>query len=453
LKVKIIAPCRPDHIWKGKKAAFVFPPLALPLLAALTPPDIQVSLCDEVTQKIDWEEEVDLVGLSVMTATAPRAYQIAQEFRARGIPVVMGGIHPSLLPEEALPFASSVAVGEGEELWPQIIEDAQRGTLKPIYRASALPSLEGSPPLRYDLLDRSRYLIPNVVQATRGCPYDCSFCSVSAFSGKTFRYRPVQEVIRDISALRGRFFLFVDDNLIGNHAYGKELLKALIPLRRKWVSQTSLTVSRDEELLDLAAEAGCIGLLIGFESLSQEILRAIGKRSNRVQEYKALIRRIRSRGIGIQGSFVFGFDQDDPSVFARTVEFVQETRLDAANFCRLTPFPGTRLFRQLEAEGRILHRSWESYDREHVVFRPRLMSPEELDEGTFWAYERTYSLSSIANRMLPNWRHPVFYFAVNLGYHYGVSRHREMRDQMQETLSKGLSLAENIDMKEEGLEA
>jgi len=427
LKVKIIAPCRLDHIWKGKRTAFVFPPLALPLLASLAPPDVQVSLCDEVTQPIDWGEEVDLVGLSVMTATAPRAYQIAQTYRARGARVIMGGIHPSVMPEEALLHADSVALGEAEELWPQIIQDARDGSLKRIYRASSLPCLQGSLPLRLDLLDRRRYFIPNTVQATRGCPFDCSFCSVSALSGKTFRHRPIPEVIRDISSLPGNFFLFVDDNLVGSHAYARELLSALIPLRRKWVSQASIDIARDEALIDLAAEAGCIGLLIGFESRSAEILQAIGKRNNRAEEYKAMICRIRSRGIGIQGSFVFGFDQDDPSVFSRTAEFVEETRLDAANFCRLTPFPGTRLFQQLETEGRILHRKWELYDREHVVFRPKRMSPQELDEGTFWAYEKTYSLASIGRRMSPNWRHLVFYLALNLGYLRGVSQHRKLR--------------------------
>ena len=453
MKVKIIAPCRPDHIWKGKKAAFVFPPLALPLLAALTPPDVRVSLCDEVVQGIDFGEEVDLVALSVMTATAPRAYEIAQTYRARRTQVIMGGIHPSLLPQEALAHADAVAVGEAEELWPQMIEDARNRRLKPLYRASVLPSLQGSPTLRYDLLDRRRYLIPNVVQATRGCPFDCSFCSVTAFSGKTFRLRPIPEVIRDISCLPGRFFLFVDDNLIGHHAYGRELMKALIPLRRKWVSQTSITIARDESLLDLAAEAGCIGLLIGFESLSPETLQAMGKSANRVEEYRTCIRRIRSRGIGIQGSFVFGFDQDDASVFSRTAEFVAETSLDAANFCRLTPFPGTRLFQQLESEGRILHRQWEWYDREHVVFRPKRMSPEELDEGTFRAYEKTYSVTSIGRRMPPNWRHLIFYFAVNLGYMRGVFQHRRMRRHPQGAISEQPSLAEGIGIKEEELEA
>ena len=443
MKVKIIAPCRPDHIWKEKKAAFVFPPLALPLLASLTPADVQVSLCDEVTQRIDWEEEVDLVALSVMTATAPRAYQIAQKYRARGIPVAMGGIHPSLLPEEALQHADAVAVGEGEELWPQIIQDARKRALKPLYQASNPPSLQGSPPLRYDLLDRRRYLLPNVVQATRGCPFDCSFCSVSLFSGKTFRHRPIPEVVRDISCLPGNFFLFVDDNLVGNPTYARQLMEALIPLRRKWVSQASVTIARDDSLLDLAAEAGCIGLLIGFESLSERILQEIGKRVNRVEDYRRFIARIRSRGIGIQGSFVFGFDQDDTSVFSKTVEFVAETSLDAANFCRLTPFPGTRLFRQLEAEGRILHKRWDWYDREHVVFRPLQMSPEELDEGTFWAYERTYSLSSIGRRMPPNWRHLVFYFAVNLGYLRGVSQQRKMRRQPPEMIPEPPLLSEN----------
>jgi radical SAM superfamily enzyme YgiQ (UPF0313 family) len=432
LKVKIIAPCRPDHIWKQRKAAFVFPPLALPLLASLTPSDVQVSLCDEVTQRIDFDEEVDLVALSVMTATAPRAYQIAERYRGQGALVVMGGMHPSLLPQEALRYADAVAIGEGEEIWPQIIRDAKSRTLKPLYQASQLPSLQGSPPLRYDLLDRRRYLIPNVVQATRGCPFDCSFCSVSLFSGKTFRPRPIPEVVRDISSLPGHFFLFVDDNLNGNPIYAHQLMQALIPLGKKWVTQASITIAQDEELLDLAAQAGCIGLLIGFESLSQKTLQSIGKRANRAEDYRRSIARIRSRGIGIQGSFVFGFDQDDRSVFARTVEFVAETSLDAANFCRLTPFPGTRLFRQLEAEGRILHRRWDWYDREHVVFRPLQMSPEELDEGTFWAYEKTYSLPSIGKRMAPNWKHLPFYFAVNLGYLRGISQQRKMRRHLQE---------------------
>jgi len=336
-----------------------------------------------------------------------------------------------------------VAVGEGEELWPQIIQDAKNGALKPLYQASPLPSLQGSPPLRYDLLERRHYLIPNVVQATRGCPFDCSFCSVSLFSGKTFRSRPIPEVVRDISSFPRSFFLFVDDNLIGNPTYARQLMEALIPLRRKWVSQASITIAQDEGLLDLAAEAGCIGLLIGFESLSQKILQEIGKWSNRVQDYKRSIARIHSRGIGIQGSFVFGFDQDDSSVFRRTVEFVAETSLDAANFCRLTPFPGTRLFHQLEAEGRILYKRWDWYDREHVVFRPLQMSPEELDEGTFWAYERTYSLPSIGKRMPPNWRHLLFYFAVNLGYLHGVSRHRKMRRRPQEITKEPPPLSEN----------
>ncbi len=443
MKVKIIAPCRPDHIWKGKKVAFVFPPLALPLLASSTPSHVQVSLCDEMVQSIDFEEEVDLVALSVMTATAPRAYQIAERYQAQGIPVVMGGIHPSLLPQEALQHANAVAVGEGEELWPQIIQDAKNGDLKPLYQASNLPSLEGSLPLRYDLLERGRYFIPNVVQATRGCPFDCSFCSVSLFSGKTFRPRPIPEVVRDIASLPGNFFLFVDDNLIGNLNYARSLMEALIPLRRKWVSQASITIVQDEGLLDLAAEAGCIGLLIGFESLSQEILQKIGKRANRAEDYLRSVARIRSRGIGIQGSFVFGFDEDDRTVFHRTVEFVAEASLDAANFCRLTPFPGTRLFQQLEAQGRILHKRWDWYDREHVVFRPLQMSPEELDEGTFWAYERTYALPSIGRRMLPNWKHLLFYFAVNLGYLYGVSRQHKKRRRPREIAPEPPLLSEN----------
>ena len=398
------------------KVVFRFPYLALTTLAALTPGDVRVRLIDENVERIDWKAIPDLVGISLMTPLAPRGYGIADAYRKRGVPVVLGGIHPSMMPEEASAHADAVVVGEAEGLWPRVVEDVRQGELQPLYRSEDQSSLDKLPLPRRELLKRKAYFFVNTVQTTRGCPFDCEFCSVTQFYGHTYRLRPVEEVEREVRRLESRFVFFVDDNIVGNKAYAKALFRRLIPYRLKWASQASITIARDQELLRLARQSGCIGLFIGFESLSQKTLKKMGKTFNRVVSYRDMIRRIHSHGIGIQGSFIFGSDGDTPSVFPEVVRFTEQTRLDAVLFSILTPFPGTRLYRKMKAEGRILTDDWARYDMNHVVFSPRGMGVEQLQNGFNWAYSRLYSWRSIAKRLLGVRRNLQLFGPQNVGF-------------------------------------
>lgn len=378
----------------------LFPPLSLAVLAGLTPPDWDVSIVDESVERINFDQPADLVGVTAMTAVAPRAYQIAAEYRKRGVPVVLGGIHPTALPAEAAANADSVVIGEAEPVWGQVLADALKGKLQRFYTAAQRPLLDGLPLPRRELFRPDRYLTMNTVQTSRGCPFSCSFCSVTRFFGCTYRMRPIADVCREIETLKDRVVLFVDDNIVGNVRRAKDLFRALIPYGLKWMGQSSINIASDLELLGLAAKSGCIGLFIGFESLVADNLASIGKRINRVEQYREAIARIHAHGIGIEGAFIFGFDEDRPSVFQRTVEFAQRARLAAAQFGILTPFPGTPLREQLEGERRITDRNWAKYTISHVVFRPAAMSAEALQSGFNWAYREFYSYSSIISRLV-----------------------------------------------------
>ena len=422
MRVVLIAPAPASYIWRKKRAAFTLPPMALPLLAAVTPPGVEVRLIDEAVEDVDLKLEADLVGLSVMTATAPRAYHLADHFRSRGIQVVMGGVHPSSLPDEALQHSDSVVIGEGEGQWGQVLKDAERGCLGRIYRSSDPFPLEQLPSPRWDLLPAGRYFVPQTVQVTRGCPMSCSFCSVSSFFGLSYRRRPASQAIEEIKTHKKKLLIFADDNIAGHPDSAKELFAAMVPLKKKWVSQCSLSIADDPELLDLAARSGCIGLLIGFESISPAVLKSIGKKVNLRRNYEEAIRRIHRRGIHIQASFIFGFDEDPPDTIPATVQFVKENRLTGVNYCRLTPFPGTRLYDQLEKEGRIIDRDWSKYDRQNVVFQPRNFAPGELQEKIFWAYRQTYNLGSLWQRRPFSFQHFSLYLALNFGYMKGLKK-------------------------------
>jgi radical SAM superfamily enzyme YgiQ (UPF0313 family) len=422
MRVVLIAPAPASYIWRKKRAAFTLPPMALPLLAALSPPGVEVRLIDEAVQDVDLNLEADLVGLSVMTATAPRAYKLADHFRSRGIQVIMGGVHPSSLPEEALQHSDTVVIGEGEFHWPRILKDADQGSLKRTYENSSVFPLDRLPAPRWDLLPAQRYFVPRTVQVSRGCPMSCSFCSVSSFFGRSYRHRSAFQVIEEIRAHKKKLLIFADDNIAGNPEAAKELFAAMIPLKKKWVSQCSLSVADDPELLDLAARSGCIGLLIGFESISLEVLKSIGKRVNFHRQYQEAIRKIHSRGIHIQGSFIFGFDDDTPESIPATVQFVKENRLTGVNYCRLTPFPGTKLYADLEREGRIIDRDWSKYDRQNVVFQPRNFAPRDLQEKVFWAYRQTYNLRSLWQRRPFSFQHFSLYLLLNFGYMKGLKK-------------------------------
>ncbi len=368
--------------------------LSLITIAALTPSHWEIEILDARVTPVDFTQQVDLVGITALTPEIPSAYGIADGFRKNGVTVVIGGVHASALPEESLQHADSVVVGEAEGLWRQLLLDFEQGALKPLYRANGLIDMTGMVIPRRDLLDRKRYApFFNTVQATRGCPCDCEYCSVTAFFGGQFRTRPIPEVIKEIQAFDTREFFCVDDNIIGRPAYAKELFRALIPLKRIWVGQATINLGRDEDLLSLYAESGGKYVFIGFESLSQDNLSRMNKAWNSPNAYQEAIQKIHAAGIHIVGSFMFGLDDDDSSVFQRTVDFIIEHNIDAAQFHILTPLPGTRLYTTLEQEGRIIDRDWAKYHTGEVVFTPKNMTVDELQEGFLWAFRQTSNLS------------------------------------------------------------
>jgi radical SAM superfamily enzyme YgiQ (UPF0313 family) len=299
---------------------FTLLPLNLGMLAALTPPDIEVSIVDEVVERVNFDEQVDLVGISCTTTVVPRAYEIAAEYRKRGVKVVLGGTHPTLIPHEAVKHSDSVCIGEAEGSWGEILADFKRGKLKQVYRNDGYCSLEGLPIPRRDLFDAEHYLPIHGIQTTRGCPFACDFCAVTAIFGHKYRFRPVKDVLAEIDTLEHRYVFFYDDNIVGNPGYSRELFRSLIPYKKRWIGQASTTVIRDPDLLRLMAKSGCKGLFVGFESLSEENLRQSHKKHNDPRQYKEVAKRLHDLGIAISGAFVFGLDNDDNTVFERTLE-------------------------------------------------------------------------------------------------------------------------------------
>jgi len=380
------------------------PNLAFPILASLSPPDVDFSFTDDLLTPIHLEKdlkEVDLVGITVLTKTALRAYEIADVYRKKGIPVVLGGIHPTALPEEAKEHADSVVMGEAEEVWPHLIEDVRMGHLKPFYQQKGYTDLSKVPNPRRDILPKRGYLPLDVVQVTRGCPFRCEFCSVQKFFGETYRFRPIPDVVEEVRRLRHRWMMFNDDNIIGNHSYSKELLNALIPLKKKWFGQVSLSGLKAIENVELLAKSGCNSLFIGFESLSKKNLVTSKKFQNDPSEYREIIDTLHRHGIAICGSFVFGFDEDDPSVFEETVSFSIQTKLFSAIFMILTPYPETAFYHRVKNEGRLVQDQWwllKNPEDSAPHFLPKKMTGQALREGWKKAWKEFNSFPSIWKR-------------------------------------------------------
>lgn len=375
----------------------------LPLLsvAAHTPAGHDVALLDENVEAFDPDAwgDVGLVGITMMTGTAPRAYELAAHFRARGVPVVAGGYHATLCSEEALRHVDAVVAGDADGAWPQAVAEAAAGGLRQrIYRGRPGAS---QPVPRRDLLARNarHYATLNAVQAGRGCQHRCRYCSVSAFHRATYHARPATEVAAEILGLRGDF-IFVDDNIISDPTYAAELFTALIPLGRRWVAQCSLLIADDPRLLDLARRAGCRGLFIGIESGSAATLDQFGKSFNHARGIRERVADIRRAGIGVIAGIIVGSDGDDPASFRRTLDFLRRVEVDAIQLNILTPLPGTPLFEDMSRQGRVVDRDWAHYDFRHVVFAPARMTAAQLQQGADWVYHRFYRLDAILGRFV-----------------------------------------------------
>ena len=442
MKVLLISPERK----RKRDEAFLFKLgfLNLPYIAAATPPGVEVRIMDEAHEVVDFNEKVDLVGLTAQTPVAPRAYQIAREFRRRGVPVVMGGVHASMLPDEAIQHVDSVVIGEGEISWPHVIEDFKRGDLKTFYRPTKRVNMRDLPMPRRDLLNGAHYFPLKLLETSRGCPHKCDFCGVSKFFGNRYRTRPLEEIDRELQLLFSKgpvvgpigkrilslfskdlpYFLkrkllyIIDSNVVSNRRFAGELLALLKEYDLLWWGHAPVSVGYDEELLRLFSESGCIALNLGFESLSPRNLAAMKKGFNKPKGYEQAVERIHDHGIGIMGTFIIGLDGDDEMIFDQITDFVIRNKLDWALAFIMAPCPGTDSFQRMEREGRILTRDWEKYDSLNAVYQPSLISSEELERGMRRTWKRIFSLPAIYKRIIKGPRiHPLFYLAMNWQFH------------------------------------
>ena len=426
VRIALISPKGPLYRRRGGifRKSLRYQPLTLTTLAAHVPPELnaELTLIDEGIADVPDDLDVDLVGLTVITGTAPRAYELSARFRKRGITTVLGGPHVTLVPADAQPHADAIVTGYAEGSWPQLLRDFAAGTMRPRYDQAVDLDLADRPFPRRELLPRKRFLTDGVFEATRGCVHDCEFCVAPSAWGRKPLQKPVADVVADIAQHlakgRPRRLIFVDLNLIADRRYAGELFAALVPLRVQWYGLATTLIGRDERLLDLAADSGCRGLLIGFESISPTSLAGTRKGFNDPESYAALVAKLHARRIAVQGCFTFGLDEDDATVFDRTAAFARQAKIDLPRFAIVTPFPGTALFKRLEREGRILTRDWSLYDGQHVVFQPKRMSPAELQTGTERAWKAAYGWAAVASRLCTSAAPRMVTLASNLGYRY-----------------------------------
>ena len=434
LKIALLAPAGAMHRYSGSFGRSLhYAPLTLTTLAALVPQDVdaEIKIYDETAEKIPLDIDAELIGITCITGTAPRCYAYADYFRKKGKTVFMGGVHPSMLPDEAAQHADVVFTGFSEQTFPQFIYDYIKGEHRKLYRQNDDFTIVGRPTPRRELLKSSRYITTKTVEAIRGCCHTCSFCAYPAAFGRTVYKRPVKEVVAEIEALNTKHVVFPDVNLITDRQYALELFNAIIPLKIIWLGLVTSSVGIDEELMTVFRKSGCKGLLIGFESITQESQSYIHKGVNKVDSYIDLMKKLHDNGILVQGCFAFGGDEEDESVFDRTVEMVIKAKIDLPRYSILTPFPQTGYYMQLEKEGRITERNWAMYDVQHCVFTPKKMTAEQLMEGTDRAWRATYSTGNIIKRLAPFTHSPWLSVPLNLGYKgYADKWHKFTREVM-----------------------
>lgn len=426
MRITLISPKGPLYRHRGGiwTKSLRYMPLTLPTLAALIPPelDVQLTCLDEGIQDVDLNLEADIVGMTVLTGSAMRAYELSRHFRSRGIKVVLGGPHVTLVPDDAQPHADAIVVGYAEQEWPRLLKDFAAGNLKPRYNQAPNLEIGGYPLPKRDVLPRSKYLTSFVFEANRGCIHSCSFCVVPAAWGRKPFQKPPEEIVEDIKRERANQAIFIDLNLISDREYAWRLFEAILPLKIQWYGLSTTLLVEDPPLLDLASRSGCRGLLMGLESINKKNLQKSCKGFNKPTQFNELVKKLHDKNIALQGCFVFGLDEDGPDVFLETARIAVEAKIDLPRFAVVTPFPATGLYKQLESEGRIFTKNWELYDGQHVVFQPARMSIEDLQFGIEKAWKYAYSWSGMFHRV----RHTAapLHVAVgtNLGYRYYAHR-------------------------------
>ena len=424
MKIKLIAPS--PHREDTLSTPFKLQRVNLPLLAALTPPGHTITIVEEAIETDDINQDVDLVGITVLTEYALRAYQIGDAYRKKGVKVVMGGIHPTIVPDEALEHADAVVVGEAEGVWPQLVSDAASGQMQRIYRADKTTALEGLPIPRRDLLPGSHYQgrvpMPIGVETSRGCPYDCEFCCIGQSLGSQYRVRPVHEVIAEIESIDSPHLFFVDDALALNRDSAKKLFTEMIPLGKRWLAQGTVSLAEDPELLGLMKRAGCLGLLVGFESVQKDTQDEVSKIRNLKVGYYEAMHRFHNEGFGILGCFVFGFDFENKGVFDQTLEFIMKSHMDCVQLRILTPYPGTRLYKRLISEDRLFVHDWwlHGYPPDTLLYQPQGMTADELINGFARLNRQAYTFGAMTKRFfgMSPWKRTLFgcmvYAGINL---------------------------------------
>jgi len=422
MKLVLISPKGPLYRHRGGifKKNLRYSPLTLVTLASLIPPElnIEVQIFDEGIEEVDLNLEADLIGMTVITGSSKRAYELADHFRSRGIPVVLGGPHITLIPEDAQPHANSIVVGYAEDIFPELIHDFANGEMKSRYDQSPNLSLANRPFPRRDLIKAHNYITTHVFEATRACVHSCDFCVVPTAWGLKPYQKPVEEIVADIKQHWASRIIFIDLNIIADKEYAAKLFEALIPLKLNWFGLSTTLLGKDKQLLELAARSGCTGLLMGFESITPENLKQSKKGFNSPSKYKELTNTLHQYGITLMACFTFGMDNDTPDIFMQTANFAIDAGIDLPRFAIVTPFPNTGLYKRLESENRILTKNWELYDAQHVVFQPTQMTPQQLYDGHEQAWKHTYSYTAMAKRYLKSRIQTPVWWVANMGYRF-----------------------------------
>ena len=421
MKILLIYPR--DYAYKyhnsAHKKAINYPGLTMVTLAGLVPKELkaEVNILDEGVDDTPINFNVDIIAISVLTSSSKRAYEIAVESRKRGVYVVLGGYHVSYNYEEAKKYADTVIVGQADETWPQFLLDYRSGAPKEKYIQKKAPNVENLPWPRWDLLKKNKYINCRTIQISRGCPNNCKFCTVSnnMFPGNN---RPIDKVIEEIKYFESKRIVFLDPNFFANQEYAVKLIKKITPLKIKWACLSTVNIGGNLDILKLLKESGCYGVLIGLETVCQDNIDSMNKRHNNVNYYKEYIENFHTFGISVLACYVLGFDNDNHETFKNTVDFIKESGIDLVRFSALTPFPGTPLYQELDKQGRILNKNWEDYDFQNIVFKPKLLTPQELKKGLEYCWEETYKIKGVLRRALMAKQNKLLTLILNLGFKY-----------------------------------